>query len=167
MAGMEKAGHAAGIFGYTGNHRQDVRVYIVKHFNEPFNRGRLYALDPFPVSRSEQTSEPNSPIGSGTYTGPAVRHVTKLLAARQEATKVLFVLTDSDHQSSYDGEYATADVHMAFLEARQRTVHPFAISFGNAGPDALSQMYGRDFITIKRPEELIQHLPRIYMATVR
>ena len=171
VAGMEQVGHTYGIFGFSGDKRDDVRVSVVKGLDEKFERGRLYALNPihptFAISTYLKITN-ESPITLGTYTGPAIRHITQLMAAREEAIKVLFLLTDSDVCAlGYNKEYARADVHMAFLEAKRKGVHPFAISFGYDQREKLSQMYGRDFITLTQPEQLVRQLPRIYAAITR
>jgi len=170
VAGMEQMGHTYGIFGFSGLVRNNVRVYVIKGLNSKFDRSRLYSLEPMPINKD--SGEPvihsnNSIITVGTYTGPAIRHITQLLADREEAAKVLFLLTDSDVQAiRYYGEYARVDVRMAFLEAKRKGVYPFAISFGNNN-EGLSRMYGRDFITITQPQQLVRQLPRIYIAITR
>lgn len=165
VAGMEQVGHTYGIFGFSGYKRDDVRVYVVNRFDEKFERSKLYALKPIPVD-SKTTNE--NPITLGTYTGPAIRHITQLLAKREEAVKVLFLLTDSDMWAdSYYAEYARMDVNMAFLEAKKKRIHPFAISFGDTQREKLTQMYGRNFVEIMQPAQLVRQLPRIYTAITR
>ena len=171
VSGMEQVGHTYGIFGFSGEVRDDVRVCVVKNLDEKFDRRRLYSLEPLDLYGGFGRGGAGPAITSGTYTGPAIRHITQLLAIREEAIRVLFLLTDSDvmtnYGDNYSGGYAQMDVHMAFLEAKGKRVHPFAISFGNAQIESLSRMYGRNFVALTKPKQLIRQMPQIYLAITR
>ena len=144
-----------GIFGYSGLTRRDVRVYVVKSFEDEFDRRRLYALEPIPADGRDDRI-----IGFGTYTGPAVRHMTHLLSGLEEEIRILFLLTESGHQAiGYDGSYARTDVRKAFLEARKKGIMPFAISFGENGKEMLEESYGKDFVTVSNPLQLARKMP--------
>ncbi len=190
VAGLGQVEHTFGIFGFTGLRYSAVRVYVIKHFNDTFDRGRLYALNPVGIGEGDDYKPQHDPetlqgllenmefaqrstIGGGTYTGPAVRHVTHLLTPLLSPKKVMFVLTDSEptawkscSDERYEGQYARADINKAFAEARAKGVRPFAISFGGE-QSSLYEMYGRDFAVIHNIAELVQKLPGIYVEITR
>ncbi len=152
IAGVESE-HKLAIFAYSGEFRNNVRFYVVKSFDEAFDRQRLYSL--YKANHD------------GTYSGPALRHSISIMEG-QENSKAMFFLTDSEHLAgSYKGEYANADVRKAFGEARDKGIMPFAISFGSKPVPELRQSYGESFIQVKHASEIPRKLPQIYARLLK
>jgi len=105
-----------GIYGFTGFTRDRVDFFIVKDFSETYDKRiqqRISALA----------------AGTNTREGAAIRHVTSKLKIREEKTKILILLNDSQpFDEGYRGDYAIADTRMAILEAKKYGIKPFCLT---------------------------------------
>lgn len=170
-AGLDSVNHTYGIYAFAGHLRENVGAYIVKGFDEKFDIGKLYGFEPLREERGGNGRRPSSrEVLPGTYTGAAVRHITRLIGEVDHPNKILILLTDS--MPSGDGNYNTAsyaraDVGKAFQEARSQGILPVAISIGNEPPSRLRQMYGNSFVRVKDIQQLPSVLPKVYLRLSR
>ena len=135
MEALETIGDSYGIYGFSGNGRQNAVFNIIKAFDEPLNdlvKSRLHQIQPLGATRM----------------GVAIRHACTLLATQEARTKVLLLLSDGrprdqDYgRDNKDQAYALHDTHQALKEARQQGVSPFLITVDTNGDDYLQNLCG-------------------------
>ncbi|MSO44665.1 MAG: VWA domain-containing protein [Thermoleophilia bacterium] len=142
-----------GIYGFSGNGRDDAQFYTVKEIGERYDdrvRSRIGGI----YGRSK------------TRMGPAIRHATNRLKSVDSNVKLLILLTDGrpyDSDTYQDSTYAQADTQMALREARREKIHLFCVTVDQEGADYLPQMYSdANFVVIDDVRTLPQKLPQLY-----
>lgn len=140
------------MLGFSSVKRQQVRIQQLKAFDERWGaqpRHRVGAIKP----------------GFYTRMGAALRHATDRLGERPERQRLLLLLTDGkpndlDH---YEGRWGLEDTRQAVLAARQAGLTPLCISIDEGPADYLPYLFGQQgFVHLRRPQELVRSLPRLY-----
>jgi nitric oxide reductase NorD protein len=146
---LDAAGDAHAVFGFTSKGRNEVRIEIVKGFDESFSPAvvrRLGALKP----------------GWYTRIGAAVRHATAELEKAPARDRLLLVLTDGkpndiDH---YEGRFGVEDSRRAIQEARRRGVRPFGVTIDARAQAHFPLLFGRGgFAVVNEPARLPAAMP--------
>jgi len=158
---LEEIGDTYGIYGFSGHGRQQVELYLVKHFNEPLTsavKGRIGAIEP---KRS-------------TRMGTALRHAVAKMRGVAARSKHVILLSDGFPQDVDYGDdrrsnvYGIQDTTMAFQEAARAGVTPFCITVDKAGHDYLKEMCEASrYLVIDDITALPRELPKIYQRFVR
>ncbi len=158
---LEEIGDTYGIYGFSGHGRQQVELYLVKHFNERLTsvvKGRVGAIEP---KRS-------------TRMGTALRHAVAKMRAVAARSKHVILISDGFPQDVDYGDdrrsnvYGIQDTTMAFQEAARAGVTPFCITVDKAGHDYLKEMCEASrYLVIDDITALPRELPKIYQRFVR
>ena len=153
---LEVVGDSYGVYGFSGQGRENVELLVIKGIDEEFSRtvkSRIGSISP----------------RHGTRMGPAIRHAASKLEACDAKTKLLFLLSDGHPQDvdygqdSTDKEYAVQDTKMAFIEAKRKDIIPFCLTVDIAGYDYLKSMcHDIDYEVVNDIESLPQRLPVLY-----
>ena len=123
LRSLARLGDSAGVYGFSGSGRHDVRVRTVKDFREPLSIRtfeRLAGLTPIHMTRL----------------APVIRHVARKLTAEAAETRLLLVVSDGrpfdlDYGDGYPGraiEYANLDTQAAVEEALAQGIEPFVVT---------------------------------------
>jgi nitric oxide reductase NorD protein len=150
---LEAIGDQYAVYGYSGQSRHDVRVLVLKDFDERYGPSvwrRIDAVRPLVQNRD----------------GAAIRHALRRLSERAAKVKLLVMLSDGRPlDDAYQEEYALEDTKAALREAKAVGVHPFCITVDREARGYLERMYGDVcYLIIDRVESLPERLPRIYKA---
>ena len=146
---LDAAGDAHAVFGFTSKGRNDVRIEVVKGFEEalsPAIARRLGALKP----------------GWYTRIGAAVRHATAELEKTSARDRLLLVLTDGkpndiDH---YEGRFGLEDSRRAIQDARRSGIRPFGVTIDARAQSQFPLMFGRGgFAVVSDPARLPAAMP--------
>ena len=132
LRSLARLGDSAGVYGFSGSGRHDVRVLTVKDFREPLSIRtfeRLAGLTPIHMTRL----------------APVIRHVARKLAAEAAETRLLLVVSDGrpfdlDYGDGYPGraiEYANLDTQAAVEEALAQGIEPFVLTVDASGNEYL------------------------------
>lgn len=142
-----------GIYGFSGNGREDAQFYVVKELGERYDdriKGRIGGI----YARQK------------TRMGPAIRHTTRRLAQADAAVKLMILLTDGkpyDSDTYQDNTYAQEDTKMALREARREKIHLFCVTVDQEAADYLPHMYSdANFVIIDDVRTLPHRLPQLY-----
>ena len=150
---LSEVGDAFAIFGFSGDNRDNVDFYVIKDFEERYNRAvraRISAID----------------FGFENRDGTALRHTISVLRRRDEKTKLIILLSDGKPvDKEYSGNYAIEDTRMALLEARKQGIHTFCITVDSRASDYLPRMYSHSrWVVIDDVTKLPEKMSRIYGA---
>ncbi len=158
---LEELGDRYAIYGFSGQGRDNVEFYLVKHFQEGLTarvRGRIGAIEP---RRS-------------TRMGAALRHARAKMANLASRSKHIFLLSDgfpqdfdygSDRRSNV---YGIQDTMIALQECQAAGITPFCITVDKTGHDYLRQMCETSrYLVIDDVSSLPTELPKIYERWVR
>lgn len=158
---LDELGDRYAIYGFSGQGREHVEFYPVKHFHEgltPAVRGRIGGIEP---RRS-------------TRMGAALRHAITKLANLPARSKHLLLLSDGFPQDFDYGEdrrsnaYALHDTATALQECQLAGISPFCITVDRTGHDYLRQMCERSrYLVIEDVGSLPAELPKIYERFLR
>lgn len=153
---LETVGDAYGVYGFSGDGRDNVELYVIKDLTERFGdqvKARIAKIEPV----------------RGTRMGAAIRHATSKLDAYEARVKVLVLLSDGrpqDHNYGRDRtekEYAIHDTKQALMEAKQKQIIPFALTVDREGHDYLKTMCeGLGYEVVDDIESLPSRLPTLY-----
>ena len=153
---LEALGDAYAVYGFSGYGRDQVDAFMVKSFDEPYDRriqGRIAAIEPHRSTRM----------------GPVIRHAAARLGRQEARLKALILLSDGYPQDFDYGEdrkskeYGLQDTTKALQEARLKGVHTFCITVDPSGHDYLRQMCpDRQYLVIDDMAALPQELPKVY-----
>ena len=138
LRSLARLGDTAGVYGFSGSGRHDVRVLRVKDFREPLSIRtfeRLAGLTPIHMTRL----------------APVIRHVARTLTAEPAETRLLLVVSDGrpfdlDYGDAYPGraiEYANLDTQAAVEEALAQGIEPFVLTVDAAGNEYLGEVFER------------------------
>ena len=153
---LDALGDAYAVYGFSGYGRDQVDAFMVKSFDEPYDRriqGRIAAIEPHRSTRM----------------GPVIRHAAAQLGRQEARLKALILLSDGYPQDFDYGqdrkskEYGLQDTTKALQEARLKAIHTFCITVDPSGHDYLRQMCpDRQYLVIDDMAELPQELPKVY-----
>ncbi len=157
-AGLGELGDEFGLFGFTGNGREQCLFQVFKDFGQRWDdeaRSRLAGARP----------------GSSTRIGVALRHAGRKLAALVARTKLTILLTDGrPMDTDYDPRtrYAHHDVRKACEENAALGIHTFCIAVGPEEPEELNIMFPRRrYAVLEDVENLPDVLTRSYLRLTR
>ncbi len=154
---LNATGDRFALHGFSSRHRNHVRFYTIKSFDEPLGdavRGRINAVKP----------------GYYTRMGAAIRYATGLLAQQPAADKLLLMLTDGkpNDLDRYEGRYGIEDTRQAVLEAERQGLQPFCVTVDERAEDYLPYLFGsRSWVLIRDASELPRKLPLLYLRLTR
>ena len=153
---LEALGDAYAVYGFSGYGRDQVDAFVVKGFDEPYDRriqGRIAAIEPHRSTRM----------------GPVIRHAAARLGRQEARLKALILLSDGYPQDFDYGqdrkskEYGLQDTAKALQEARLKAIHAFCITVDPSGHDYLRRMCpDRRYLVIDDMAALPQELPKVY-----
>lgn len=149
---LNTLGDPFSLYGFSSKHRSHIRYHQIKSFSERFGnqiRGRIDTLMP----------------GYYTRMGAAIRRSTQVLQKQAQKQKLLLILTDGkpNDLDQYEGRYGIEDTKQAVKEARQKGLHPFAITIDKKAENYLPYVFGQNgFAVIRQPEQLPVTLPKLY-----
>ncbi|MGW4485525.1 VWA domain-containing protein [Amycolatopsis sp. NPDC004368] len=164
LEAVERVGDSYGVYGFSGTGREDVVLSVVKSLDEPRTPATLRRLTGLVPQHT-------------TRMGPAIRHLTRRLAAHDAQAKLLVLLSDGrpfdlDYGQQYGEDavldYALADTTRALAEARRAGVRPYLITVDPAGGDYLRTICDADeYHVISDPRDLPLALARLYVTARR
>jgi nitric oxide reductase NorD protein len=153
---LEAIGDAYGIYGFSGQGRENVEFYVIKDLDEPFDdsvRRRIDKIEPIHSTRM----------------GPAIRHTISKLNDHDAKVKILILLSDGRPEDEEYGrdrgekEYAVHDTRRALIEARRQRITPFLITVDSAGHDYLRHLCDdMGYEVVADIESLPRRLPKLY-----
>jgi len=139
------------ILGFASHTRNQVRVWEIRDWNEPWavGRARLGVLEPQGYTRI----------------GPAIRHAVAGLASVEARDRLLLLISDGKptDYDRYEGAYGVADIRQAIREARGKRVRTHALAVAETGRDYLPAMLGPGgWSILPHPEHLLEALAMSY-----
>ena len=153
---LEALGDDYAVYGFSGYGRDQVDAFVVKGFDEPYDRrvqGRIAAMEPHRSTRM----------------GPVIRHAAAQLGRREARLKALILLSDGYPQDFDYGQdrkskdYGLQDTTRALQEARLKAIHTFCITVDPSGHDYLKDMCpDRQYLVIDDMAALPRELPKVY-----
>jgi nitric oxide reductase activation protein len=153
---LEAIGDAYGIYGFSGDGRENVEIHVVKDLDEPLDdrvRRRIDGIEPVRATRM----------------GAALRHAARKLLDHEARVKILILVSDGRPEDEGYGrergenEYAVHDTRRALLEARRQRITPFLITVDTAGQDYLRHMCDDlGYELVADVESLPRRLPKLY-----
>jgi nitric oxide reductase activation protein len=153
---LEAIGDAYGIYGFSGQGRENVEFYVIKDLDEPFDDS---------VRRRIDKIEPHQ----STRMGPAIRHTITKLNDHDAKVKILILVSDGRPQDEEYGrvrrekEYAIHDTKQALLEAKRQRITPFLITVDSTGRDYLRHICDdMGYEVVADIESLPRRLPKLY-----
>ena len=143
--------HAA--LAFCGNGPREVRVRIVKSFDERTGgevRRRVAGLEPDGYTR----------------VGAAVRHASAMLAGQAARYRLLLMLSDGkpNDVDQYEGRYGIEDTRQAVAEARLQGLVAFCLTVDRDAPAYMPSIFGPRGYTMLRRQDL---LPAVVVDIVR
>jgi nitric oxide reductase activation protein len=150
---IECLGDPYAIAGFHSNTRHDVRFQHIKGFSESFDDGvkaRLAAME----------------AGYSTRMGAALRHAGHYLSHRKADKKILLLLTDGEPADIdvEDGQHLRADARKAVEEIASEGVTTFCLSLDKNADEYVSEIFGRHWRVLDKPERLPEVLPMLYAS---
>jgi nitric oxide reductase activation protein len=141
------------IAGFHSNTRHDVRFQHIKGFSEDFDdsvKARLAAME----------------AGYSTRMGAALRHAGHYLSHRKSDKKILLLLTDGEPADIDvdDGQHLRADAKKAVEELASDGVTTFCLSLDKNADEYVSEIFGRHWRVLDKPEQLPEVLPLLYAS---
>ncbi len=147
----ERLGDQIAVYAFASKTRNACRVFEVANFNTPWKkaRARLGPLEPQGYTRI----------------GPAIRHVSALLAKQTAKRRLLLVITDgkpSDYDK-YEGRYGMADIRMSLHEAGRDQIVAHALAIDKTARAHLSSTFGPGaWHVLNDPARLPEVLTEVY-----
>ncbi len=157
IGALETIGDKYGIYGFSSYGREHINFSVIKEIDESFS--------PKVGKRIDQIS----PLHA-TRMGPAVRHATAKLEAKDAKTRILFLISDGRPRDleygkgHADKEYAMHDTKMAFTEAARKGIAPFCLTVDKEGHDYMREMMSSDmgYEVVDNIKLLPERLPQLY-----
>ncbi len=140
------------MLGFSSVRRQNVRMHLLKRFNEPWSalvQARVGAIRP----------------GYYTRMGAAIRYAIKGLEVRPERQRLLLLLTDGkpNDLDVYEGRHGLEDTRQAVLEAKAAGLHPYCVTIDHEAHDYLPSLFGHQgFAVVHNPTDLVSKLSTVY-----
>jgi nitric oxide reductase NorD protein len=154
---IDRLGDSFAIAGFASNTRHEVRYLHFKGFKEPWG--------PEPKARLAAMAG-----GYSTRMGAAVRTAGHYLGRRNNAKKLLLVLTDGEPSDIdvEDSGYLREDTRKAVEELAASGVATYCISLDPLADEYVARIFGAHrFAVIDRVERLPERLPQLFMALTR
>jgi uncharacterized protein YegL len=153
---IDALGDPFAIAGFASNTRHDVRYQHIKGFNDPWGTGpkaRLAAMQG----------------GYSTRMGTAIRHAGHYLSKRNNAKKLMFILTDGEPSDIdvQDPQHLQADTKKAVEELQAKGVICYCISLDPQADDYVSDIFGGYYTVIDQVAKLPEQLPRLFMSLTK
>jgi hypothetical protein len=150
---IECLGDPCAIAGFHSNTRHEVRFQHIKGFGERFNddvKSRLAAMR----------------AGYSTRMGAALRHAGHYLLHRKADKKILLLLTDGEPADIdvEDGQHLRSDARKAVEEIGAAGVTTFCLSLDKNADEYVSEIFGRHWRVLDKPEQLPSVLPLLYAS---
>ncbi len=147
------------MLGFSSVRRQNVRMQLLKRFDEPWDDAVLARV---------------SAIKPSYYTrmGAALRYATLGMQTRPERQRLVLLLTDGkpNDLDIYEGRWGLEDTRAAVIEARAAGLLPYCVTIDREGHDYLPHLFGpRGYAVVNRPVDLVAKLSTVYasLATSR
>ncbi|MGX9425330.1 MULTISPECIES: nitric oxide reductase activation protein NorD [Bradyrhizobium] len=154
---MGRLGDPFGLLAFASDGREDVRMTMIKSFEEPYDRSCIARLAGL---RS----------GLSTRLGAALRHAGKVIAKANSGRKLLIVLTDgepSDIDVS-DPLDLVEDARRAARGLKNAGTDAYGVVLGKTGIQAASRIFGRgNTMMVHRIEDLPGRLSELYFRLAR
>jgi nitric oxide reductase NorD protein len=137
--------------------REDVRVFCLKDFDEPYGidvKARLAHLEPH----------------LSTRLGTALRHTGAEIAAVRSHRKLILVLTDGEPSDIdvVDPRDLVEDARRAVLSLRGRGIDVFGVTLDPSGSGSGAAVFGRSqHMPVRRLEDLPTRLAELYFRLAR
>jgi nitric oxide reductase NorD protein len=137
--------------------REDVRVFCLKDFDEPYGidvKARLAHLEPH----------------LSTRLGTALRHTGAEIAAVRSHRKLILVLTDGEPSDIdvVDPRDLVEDARRAVLSLRGRGIDVFGVTLDPSGSGSGAAVFGRSqHMPVRRLEDLPARLAELYFRLAR
>jgi hypothetical protein len=158
---LEALGDEYGIYGFSGENRENVEFYVAKEFGDRLGVQVWNAI---------------SAMCSHRYTrmGPAIRHTIRKLERQDARRKVMLLISDGYPQDiDYgpdrdDRDYGIHDTAQALREAELARIQTFCVTIDRAGHDYLRRMCpeGR-YLILDEVESLPAELGKVYRLLTR
>ncbi len=158
---LEALGDEYGIYGFSGESRQNVEFYVAKELGDRLGAPVWNAI---------------AAMRSHRYTrmGTAIRHTIRKLERQDARRKVMLLISDGYPQDiDYgpdrdDRQYGIHDTAQALREAELAHIQTFCVTIDRAGHDYLRQMCpeGR-YLIIDEVESLPVELGKVYRLLTR
>jgi len=158
---LEALGDEYGIYGFSGENRENVDFYVAKEFGD---RLGLQVWNAIAAMRSHRY----------TRMGTAIRHTIRKLERQDARRKVMLLISDGYPQDiDYgpdrdDRQYGIHDTAQALREAELARIQTFCVTIDRAGHDYLKKMCpeGR-YLIIDEVESLPAELGKVYRLLTR
>ena len=137
--------------------REDVRVFCLKDFDEPYSatvKARLAHLEPH----------------LSTRLGTALRHAGAEIASVRNHRKLILVLTDGEPSDIdvVDPRDLVEDARRAVLNLRSRGIDVFGVTLDPSGAGSGAAVFGRSqHMPVRRLEDLPSRLAELYFRLAR
>ena len=137
--------------------REDVRVFCLKDFGEPYGapvKARLAHLEPH----------------LSTRLGTALRHAGAEIATMRSHRKLILVLTDGEPSDIdvVDPRDLVEDARRAVLRLRSRGIDVFGVTLDPSGAGSGAAVFGRSqHMPVRRLEDLPSRLAELYFRLAR
>lgn len=122
------------------------RVFVASANSETRKRVQFVELKSFEQNWNHlfKTLETLKPQAY-TRLGPAIRHLTKLLAKEEPIKKAILIFTDGKPTDldPYEGRHGEEDIRTAIHEARTHGIAVIALTLSDLGPKYLENIFGR------------------------
>jgi nitric oxide reductase NorD protein len=158
---LEALGDEYGIYGFSGESRENVEFYVAKELGDRLGLQVWNAI---------------AAMDSRGYTrmGPAIRHTIRKLERQGARRKVMLLISDGYPQDTDygpdrgDREYGIHDTAQALREAERARIQTFCVTIDRAGHDYLRKMCpeGR-YLIIDEVESLPAELGKVYRHLTR
>ena len=140
------------MLGFSSVRRHNVRMHLLKRFQEPWN---------------QQVLDRVGAIRPGYYTrmGAAIRYAIKGLETRPERQRLLLLLTDGkpNDLDAYEGRHGLEDTRQAVMEAKAAGLHPYCVTIDQDAHAYLPYLFGqRGYALVHQPSELVSKLSAVY-----
>jgi nitric oxide reductase activation protein len=158
---LEALGDEYGIYGFSGENRENVEFYVAKEFGDRLGPQVWNAI---------------AAMRSHYYTrmGTAIRHTIRKLERQGARRKVMLLISDGYPQDSDygpdrdDREYGIHDTAQALREAELARIETFCVTIDRAGHDYLRKMCpGGRYLVIDEVESLPVELGKVYRLLTR
>lgn len=158
---LEALGDEYGIYGFSGETRENVEFYVAKELGD---RLSLRVWNAIAAMRSH----------CYTRMGTAIRHTIRKLGGQDARRKVMLLISDGYPQDvDYgpdrgDRQYGIQDTAQALREAQMARIQTFCVTVDRAGHDYLREMCSEGrYLVIDEVESLPAELGKVYRLLTR
>ena len=154
---MAELGDPFAISAFQTNGREDVRIFALKSFAEPFDttvQARLFGMTP----------------GLSTRMGAVLRHGGAVLSRQATYRRLLILITDGEPSDidCPDPDYLVQDARRAVQTLGHSGIDLFCIGLGDENGPVLERVFGRrNVVRIDKISKLPEKLPLLYLRLTR